>query len=222
MRLRSILVFVLLLVAAARAGAEATAEQAPLAPGTILDPTTSDPAWRELFAAIQAQGAVFCSFTERRWFSVRREPVVLRGELRHSPERGLSLRYLEPEERMMIIDAKGILLRNAAGRSRALKTDARAPQVDALLLHVLRFDLAALHAQFEIRGARDGMRWRLDFTPRTPELARSIGTLSVGGETTMVRRLEFSRGPKQRVEVALDETHTGVTFSEAELAKYFR
>ncbi|MBE2215377.1 MAG: outer membrane lipoprotein carrier protein LolA [Opitutaceae bacterium] len=187
-----------------------------------LDPEHLDAGWRDLFATLAGHGAVASTFTERRWFSVRKEPVVLRGELRHSPERGLSLRYTEPEEQLMIIDAQGILLRNAAGRSRALKSDPRAPQIDALLLPVLRFDLAALDRTFEIRGTRDGSRWRLDFTPRTPELARTLGQLAVSGEGATVRQLAFSRGPKQRVEVAIETTQTGASFSADEMKRFFR
>lgn len=190
--------------------------------GDLIDPAACDDSWRALFRAVSAQGAVFSTFTERRWFSVRKEPVVLQGELRHSPERGLSLRYTAPEEQMMIIDAQGILLRNAAGRQRALKTDPRAPQVDAMLLHVLRFDMAALHRLFEIRGTRDDAGWRLVFTARTPELARAVGQLTVEGAASAVRRLEFSRGPKQRVEVQIHDTKTAVTFAADEFVKYFR
>lgn len=188
----------------------------------VLDPAQLDSGWRELFAALAAHGAVSSTFTERRWFAVRKEPVELRGELRHSPERGLSLRYTAPEEQLMIVDTQGILLRNAAGRSRALKPDPRSPQIDALLLPVLRFDLAELHRTFEIRGARDGARWRLEFTPRVPELARAAGQLRVQGEDATVQLLAFSRGPKQRVEVAIEATQTGVVFSAEELKRFFR
>lgn len=195
---------------------------APPEAGELLDPATADASWRELFAALASHGAVSATFTERRWFSVRKEPVVLHGELRHSPERGLSLRYISPEEQMMIVDAQGILLRNAAGRSRALKADPRAPQVDALLLQVLRFDVAALHALFEMRGTRTAAHWRLALLPRTPELARAIGQLTVEGESAAVQRLEFSRGPKQRVEVLIEAARTGVVFSAEEQRKFFR
>jgi len=195
---------------------------APLRASEVIDPAAVDPAWRELFDALARQGAVRASFIERRWFSVRKEPVVLRGELRHDRERGLSLRYTAPEEQLMIVDAQGIVLRDARGRSRTLKSDPRAPQVDALLLHVLRFDLAALHAAFEIRGLRTDAGWQLEFTPRTEALARSAGRMLVQGEGEAVRRLEFQRGPKQRVEVGIESAETGATFSDEELRRYFR
>lgn len=226
---KSLLVATLLVLAAspstslhADEPAAPSTNPAPMPPAEPLDPAACDATWRTLFETVAAQGAVFSTFTERRWFSVRKEPVVLQGELRHSPERGLCLRYVKPEEQMMIIDTQGILLRNAAGRQRALKTDPRAPQVDTMLLHVLRFDMAALHRLFEIRAAREVDRWKLEFTPRTPELARAVGRLTVEGEATAVRRLEFSRGPKQRVEVQIGETRTGVTFTAEEFAKFFR
>lgn len=206
---------------AAPAAADAPAEAA-LPPVEPLDPATADPTWQKLFAAVAAHETVFATFTERRWFSVRKQPVLLRGELRHSREHGLSLRYTEPEEQMMIIDARGILLRNAAGRSRALKTDPRAPQIDAMLLHVLRFDLAALHERFEIRAARSDTQWRLEFVPRTADLARALGRLTVAGADEAVRYLEFSRGPKQRVEVLIEEARTGVEFTPEDLRRFFR
>ncbi len=190
--------------------------------GRLLDPAALDEAWTTILAALAKPHTVKAAFTERRWFSVRKQPVVLQGELRRSPEHGLSLRYTEPEEQLMIIDATGVLLRNAAGRSRALKGDPRAPQIDALLLPILRFDLNALHGRFEIRGTLEGERWRLDLVPRATESARSMGHVAVAGEGELVRQITFSRGPKQRVEVALGETQLGVPFSAEELRRFFR
>jgi len=209
-----------LLVAIGAAALPLRAEDVP--PGERIDPATVDDSWRALFDALAAQGAVFSTFTERRWFSVRPQAVELQGELRHSLEHGLSLHYTQPETQTMIVDAQGILLRNAAGRERALKTDPRAPQIDTMLLHILRFDLAALHRLFEIRGRREAAGWRLEFTARSPELDRAVGRVTVDGVDAGVRRLEFSRGPKQRVEVEIRETRTGVTFTADELTKYFR
>lgn len=202
--------------------ASVSSAEAHLQPGTVLDPAALDPAWQALLTRLGRDRAIYSTFVEHRWFAVRKQPVVLRGELRRSPEHGLSLRYLEPEEQLMIIDESGIVLRNAAGRSRRIKPDARAPQIDALLLPVLRFDLEALHTRFEIRGARRGGRWRLDFTPRAPEQARALGRLTVHGEDEAVRGLEFSRGPKQRVDVKLESTREGIVFTDDEVRRFFR
>ena len=194
----------------------------PTAPGPELVAGGNDAAWTPLFAALAAQGGVRSTFTENRWFSVRKEPVVLRGELRHSDERGLSLHYTQPEEQLMLVDAKGLMLRDAKGRTRSMAADPRAPRMDAALLPVLRFDLPALLKLFTLRAARDGDDWRLDFVPRTPELARHLSTLTVEGSGERVSRLEFRRSAKQRVEVLIGETQTGVTFTAEEEKRFFR
>lgn len=192
------------------------------APGPVIVAGENDADWRALFAALASQGGVFSTFTEQRWFSVRKKPVVLQGELRHSAALGLSLRYTGPEEQMMIVDAQGILLRNARGRSRALETDPRAPGIDTALLQVLRFDEPALLRLFELHAVRDAAAWRLDFVARSPELARALGQITVQGEGEEVRRLEFRRGAGQRVEVAIKETRTGVTFTDEDRRRFFR
>ncbi len=194
----------------------------PSAPGPELVAGENDDAWTPLFAALAAQGGVHSTFTEHRWFSVRKTPVVLRGELRHSDARGLSLHYTEPEEQVLVVDAKGLLMRNAQGRTRTMAADPRAPRMDAALLPVLRFDMPALLKLFTLRAARDGDDWRLDFVPRTPELARHLSTLTVEGTGERVSRLEFRRSAKQRVEVLIGETQTGVTFTAEEEKRFFR
>jgi len=194
----------------------------PAAPGPELVAGGNDAEWTPLFTALAGQGGVRSTFTENRWFSVKKTPVVLRGELRHSDERGLSLHYTQPEEQVMLVDAKGLMLRDAKGRTRTMAADPRAPRMDAALLPVLRFDLPALLKLFTLRAVRDGDDWRLDFVPRTPELARHLSTLTVEGTGERVRRLEFRRSAKQRVEVLIEETQTGVTFTAEEKEKFFR
>ncbi len=194
----------------------------PAEPGPVVVPGETDAAWRPLFAALAAKGAVRSAFTERRWFPFRTRPVVLEGELRFSPDRGLSLRYLEPERRVVVADAHGVLVRDARGRTRVVPADARALASVLALLPVMRFDLAALAPAFELQAARTGNAWRLDFVPRDPAQARALGRLVVFGEDEAVRRLEFRQSEKQRVEIIIGETQTGVTFSAEEAQRYFR
>ena len=210
-----LLALVLLLPCAARAAA-------PAAMGPEITAGENDDAWRPLFTALAGQGGVHSTFTENRWFSVKKEPVVLHGELRHSDAHGLSLHYTQPEEQVMLVDAKGLLMRNAEGRTRSLAADPRAPRIDSALLPVLRFDLPALLKLFSLHAARDGEDWRLDFVPRTPELARHLSTLTVEGAGERVRRLELRRTAKQRVEVLIEKTETGVTFTAEEEKRIFR
>jgi hypothetical protein len=185
------------------------------------DPSTSAQ-WRPLLEALAARPAVVAPFTERRFFRFRREPVVLRGVLRVSKERGLSLQYTEPEPSVVIADATGILLRGADGRERSLDAGSREAGSLAPLLPILRFDLSALSPSFEIRGRRAGDAWSIDFVPRDPSLAASLGEIKVGGDGPEVRRLELRRSASQRVEIEVGPALAGSTIGPADLRRFFR
>ncbi len=200
----------------------ARADEWPTEPGPALVDGQNDADWRPLFAALAAQGNVFSAITEHRWFPFKKTPVVLLGEMRLDATRGLSLRYTHPEERLMAIDTRGILLRDAHGRTRELASDPQTPTANAALLPILRFDLAALTATFDIHAARAGESWRLDFVPRDPALTRQLGRLIVRGSGQTVSQLEFRRSAMQRVEVFIGETRRGVAFTDDELARFFR
>ena len=209
---------ILLCAALPLRGAEPPAE-----PGPVITPGEGDAAWRALFVALAAKGAVVSAYTERRWFAFRHAPVVLKGEMRFLPARGLSLDYQEPEARMVIVDEKGLLLRDARGHTRGIAAgDPRAMASLAALLPVMRFDFATLERTFEVHAARTGAAWRLDFVPRAPEEQRTLGRLVVEGEEEAVRRLEFRRSARQYVEILLSETRTGVVFTSEEEKRYFR
>src|SRR5688500_16867036 len=180
---------------------EVAVAQGPAATGTTLDglvsPQTrlSDPAkdsaWRELFAKLAPNKTRQSVFEERRYFPFRKAPVVLKGEIRIVPELGLSLRYLEPEPRILIVDKKGLLLRDDAGQERPAPSDSRAQAATSALVHVLRFDFEALQKDFEVHGRREGPRWALAFVPRDPAFANLLGTLTVSGEQNVLRTIEM-------------------------------
>lgn len=199
-----------------------TAAEPPAAPGVEIVPGESDAAWRPLFAALASQGSIWSTFTESRWFPFRNKPVVLKGEMRFSTTRGLSLDYREPEVRTVIADNQGLAMRDARGRTRDAPRDPRATGLVTALLPIMRFDLEALERTFALQGTRDGGAWRLEFVARDPGLARVLGTVVVSGEETTVRRLEFRHSPKERVEILIAGPRTGVTFTPEEERRYFR
>ena len=207
----------LLLLLAARLGAAP-----PAGPGPILPPGAGEAAWRPLFSALAGQGPVYSRFTERRWFGFRKEPVTLDGEMRLDPVRGLSLRYVRPQEALMVIDRRGIVVRDARGRSRELPADPRIGAVERALLPALRFDLAEVRSYFVVHAVRDGQDWRLDLEPTDPALRHALRQLTIEGTGVAVRAIEFNRSATQRVSIEVSETRTGAVFSPDELARYFR
>jgi len=209
----------LVLVASLRLSA---ADSLPLGPDTLLTDPAHDPAWTELLAKLSASKTRQSQFEERRYFPFRSTPVMLKGEIRIAPEHGLSLRYLEPDRRILIVDDKGLLMRDDEGRQRAAPSDSRAQAVTSAMVSVLRFDLAALQKSFVMYGRRDGSAWMLGFVPRDPALAEMIGTLFVSGEQTRLDRIEMTKSSKQRIEILISGAREDVIFPGDVLERFFR
>jgi Outer membrane lipoprotein carrier protein LolA-like len=191
-------------------------------PGTLLSPGGDQGEWKPLIDALAAKGNVVGPFEERRYFTFRRDPLVLKGTIRISPERGLSLQYAGPEASIMIADSSGLLLRDADGRSRELPAGSRQAGAIAALLPIMRFDLAALYPRFEIHARRSGADWTFEFTPRDADVAGSLGEIYVGGTGTDVQHLEFRHSATQRVVISVGETRSGEPFAPADLKQFFR
>ncbi len=181
-----------------------------------------DPRFHDLFQVLAGQGSVRSSFTENRWFPFRRVPVVLHGEMRFSRDWGLSLHYARPEERTLVADRQGLVLRDGAGRSRTIRPDESTPDIGGTLVPILRFDEADLYQRFRVFGAWAGESWRLEFLPRSAAVARWVGKISVEGRGRTVLRIEFRRSANQRIEIEIDSTATGVVFGPAERQRFFR
>jgi hypothetical protein len=182
----------------------------------------NDAAWKTLAAALEANGNVAAPFTENRYLPFKKIPVVFTGDMRLSPERGLSLAYTKPENQLMIVDARGVLLRSGSGRQRELPNEPRAQAATTALLHVMRFDLPELAKNFELYGRRDGDRWQLVFDPRPGELAGVLTRLVVTGEGAQVRKLEMRKSALQGIEILIGDVRTHVAFTPEEQQKFFR
>lgn len=221
------LIFPALLLVAGLCAAEPTLPATGLPPGLVapetrLEDPRSDAAWRALFDRLATPKTRQSRFEERRFFPFRREPTVLQGEIRMVPDLGLSLRYLQPEERVIIVDGKGVLMRDAEGRERAAPDDSRARAATSAMVHVLRFDLPALQKEFAVHGRREGDAWSLAFVSRDASFANLLGVLVVSGEKLELRKIEMIKSANQRIEISIKETTEGVLFTGDTLRRFFR
>lgn len=179
------------------------------------------PDWSDLIAAFARNGDITAGFTEQRHFPFKKEPVELLGEVRVSRSRGLSLHYTAPDERTVILDDQGVLIRAPAGEKVPL-ADPRAAAANAALLKVLRFDLAALEQDFELYGRREGQAWTLGLVPRTEGLRRSVGRITVTGEAVAVSRIEIRRTARQAIVITIAPPRSTAAFTADELTRFFR
>ena len=179
------------------------------------------PAWSDLIDAFAHHPDTAADFTERRLFPFKKEPVELKGKVRVSVTRGLSLHYTAPEEHTVILDAQGMLIRAAAGE-KAPPADPRAAAANEALRHILCFDLAALEKDFELYGQRDRAARTLVVVPRTEALRRSVGRITVAGEAATIRHIEIRHSEKQAIEIIIETPRPAAAFTLEELKKFFR
>lgn len=209
-----------LLMAWCLAGASLGSTPTPLVEPAGRLPLTA-PAWPDLTDAFAHNPDITANFTERRRFPFRKESVVLTGEVRVSPAHGLSLHYLTPDERTIIVDERGMLIRTAAGQ-KIPPADPRAAAANEALLQILRCNLAALAKNFELFGRRDGVTWELELIPRAEAQAHGVGRILAAGESATIRRIEIRRTEKQVIEIDLAAPRSLASFTPDELREFFR
>ncbi len=178
-----------------------------------------DPVWQELFRRLAPAGSRQVPFSEERYFPFRPRPLVLSGIVRIAPGLGLSLEYRAPAARVVIVDPRGVLVREGGGQ-RAAPPDRRAQAATAALGAVLRFDPAELARDFLLRGDRQGDAWTLTLAPRDPALGGSLRSIVVSGNQAVLGRIELNAGI--RIEIILGAPFEGAAFPAADLARYFR
>lgn len=198
------------------------AERLIFASDNVLADPAKNPAWSELFAELGKPKNRTSRFEESRYFPFREKPVVMQGEIRIAPDRGLSLSYSGSKPHVVIIDESGVVMRDKRGRERSAPNDNQARGVTSALSSILRFDLAALEKEFVMHGIRDGDDWTLGFAPRDPNLAKSLGTVVVHGKKNTLGRIEMVKSPKQRIEIMISESKDDVTFTPDVLQRFFR
>ncbi len=191
-------------------------------PITELDPAALSPAWEKRFKTLATRQCITAPFTENRWLPFKKIPVVLSGEMRLSPQLGLSLHYLTPEDRLMIIDADGILLRDGKGRTRDLGNDPRANAATHLMLHLLRFDLQALHANFSLSGEqRADDTWSLTLIPRK-DTDLGLQRIEILGQSARPQKITLKKSSLSSVEILVGEPTETDVFTTEVIKKHFR
>jgi hypothetical protein len=130
------------------------------------------------------------------------------------------LHYTAPEERIVILDENGVLIRESSGQKSP--PDPRASMANAALLHILRFDFAALEKDFELYGRRAADAWSICLVPRAEAMRRAIGNIYVSGEGATVRTIELRRSLKQHIDIEISAPRASSSFSAEEVKRYFR
>jgi len=193
-----------------------------ISPAHAIDPAHVPTPWSDILAELQKKGNVESTFTESRTVPFKNVPVVFTGEVRISADRGMSLHYSTPEDRTLIIDTHGILLRNASGHSRQGPSDPRAAAATTALLDVMRFNFNGLAQHFDTYAAGNAKLWFFGFEPKDDDIGRTLSRLIVTGSGDQVRRIVMRKSARSNIEIIVGDVKTNVTFTPEELKRYFR
>ncbi len=90
------------------------------------------------------------------------------------------------------------------------------------VVDVLRFDVAELQRNFNLHGVKTGAAWVLAFVPRDGALAEDFTALVVSGEHETLAKIEFFKSPGQHIDIFISGARKNVSFSDGDLAHYFR
>lgn len=200
----------------------AATETAPPADAALVGPPSPEQVWRGFVATLKPDGPRKASFVEERWFPIRKVPVRLSGELRLDPAVGLSLHYLQPEERTVILDRDGVLVRKPGEKDRALPPGERGGAALQLVLAVLRFDTDEIAAGFAVRLRQDSEAWTIDLEPTAEAAARLVSRVTVAGRDRVPTLLVVRPVLGPRLEIHLGEPETVSAFTTEERALHFR
>lgn len=209
------------------AAAMLLAAAATLRAGSLAapDPVISDrdPVWISLFENLAAGGDRTATFVERRYFPFRSTPIQLTGEVRISPSHGFSVAYETPETRTLIVDDRGLLLRDGKGRDRGAPDDPRLRSAIDAMVGILRFDLPALERTYVLHGSRAGDSWRLSFLPRAESaVPGGFQALVLDGEGSRPTEVELIRSASQRITISLANEQRVDAFPPSDLRAFFR
>jgi hypothetical protein len=203
------------------AGAAPARAEPPAAPPKLSPIDFSrDRAWADWAARMAAPKTVEAPFAESRYFAFRRKPVALKGEIRIAPGRGLSLDYETPQARCVIVDDRGVLLRDPEGQ-RAVPSNDSSQAMTESLLRIIRFDLPGLENEFQLRGWKADGDWELVLTPRQSG-AGGLKTIVISGHEEQLREIQLIHSGDERIQVLIGPPRRNAVFSEQELNRYFR
>jgi hypothetical protein len=145
--------------------------------------TAAAPEADALIARLARPAPANVRFTEARFSSLLREPLVVSGELGYSGPASLDRRVETPYHETTTIrgDSVRVEREGEQPRSFALK---RAPELQGLLTGftaLLTGDAAALHRSFDVAASGSDESWSLVLKPSDPRARRRLQQITIDG-----------------------------------------
>jgi hypothetical protein len=138
----------------------------------------------ELIAGLARPPPAAIAFTEVRLSTLLAMPLVVSGTLEYAGAETLQRRVESPYRETTTLGGESVRVEREGEPPRTFALR-RAPELRGLLsgmTGLLRGDVAALSADFDIAATGDGAGWRLDMTPKNARLRERLDAIVVLGQ----------------------------------------
>jgi hypothetical protein len=149
----------------------------------------------EIDALMQKLSAVRAAdgkFTERKYFSILNEPMILKGTVHYRAPDYVRKEYHDPDSESYEVRGDNLTIEFPDGRRRDLSIDEH-PVLRAFVESyrgTLAGDLERLRRYFELELSGPMEAWQLRLTPRDLELAEYLGAVVMRGREGTVTSVE--------------------------------
>jgi outer membrane lipoprotein-sorting protein len=213
--MRRSIAFVLILggIVAASAGV-ATAEPSDAAAVDSLD---------DLLAGFAKLRGLRARYREEKRIALLRRPLLSEGTIHFAAPDLLVRRVERPEPATLLLAGDTLRVADASGIRRIdLHQSPVVRHFVLTFVHVLRGNRAALERLYELRFAREGDGWRLELTPRQPDLARLIRSATLLGKSGVIEQMSLHEQSGDTTLLRFSDVELDAHFDAAARARIFR
>ena len=190
--------------------------------GSLAHAADDDAQWKALFNCLPQTQSVEATFEEWRYSLLRDRPSYLQGVLRFDQKIGVSLSYLKPSERTIIIDENSVSLRNPEGETRTLPDNERYNWIPYLIGTIFSFDLESWKGGFILKDySVEGENWSAVIEPKQDTGRDRIREVTMTGDAVYVTAMEMRMKGGKRVKIEVASAEKNISFSEEAVKRYF-
>lgn len=175
-----------------------------------------------LMQSLAQSGGVRARFRETKHLALLQDPLQTEGVVTFAPPDRLARETTRPGRSRVVVVGTRVAIRDETGET-VVALDANDPArhfVENLAV-LLRGDLEALRARYEVEFRADASGWHLDLTPRSRVLRRLVKTLRAEGQGPELQRMELLETSGDATLTVFHDVQTGLDFDSAERARLF-
>ena len=181
-----------------------------------------DADWQKLFENLPTTQSVEARFEEWRHSLLRDRPSYLKGILRFDEALGVSLNYVEPSTRTIIITDDSVSMRSSDGDTKTLPDNERYNWIPDLIGAIFSFDIDSWKAGFSLKeySLEDNV-WKAVIEPKLDTGRDRIREVTLIGDDVYVTKMEMRMKGGKRVNISVESADKNITFSEEVKKSFF-